>query len=245
MKMRLHFERSTLPVDELSLIDQLNQAFTDLTGPFPVSKVVCVERFLMAVCLAEKFCRNSGEIRLFHSWLNDFETCSNRQPYEVELGTSGTPLRSASCLASNPELTLLTSDFDRDPRRSSSIRMRTLPIPLKTQELGRAFGWVVGGFLFGANILFKWCLSGCLMISAVVALADLGAKGKLLIYALVLPWKDDQAAGWSEHHRVIEQQSVSGCLRKPYQTSPYCITGDYNSIYAKWTPLWHQENWKR
>lgn len=65
----------------------------------------------------------------------------------------------------------------------------------------------------------------------VAALVNLGEFGELIVYGTVLPWKDDrQIPGWSEHHRVIEQQSAEWLeLRKRFPNIPICIAGDFNS----------------
>jgi exonuclease III len=65
----------------------------------------------------------------------------------------------------------------------------------------------------------------------VTALIDLGSVGPMLVYGTVLPWKGDRTKfDWSEHHRVIAEQSAEWLkLRALYPNAAHCVAGDYNS----------------
>lgn len=233
-EMRLHFEKVPLPVDELSLIDQLNQAFFDLTGqPLSSLEVVCVERFahggMSSGKVSPEFWRNTAIPQLAERFRD------MQQQATLRIGTWNVWYAFEKRLPALQEVTrinpadiwILTETHDDLVPFGCENVVHSTPRPKNWSGIRVGSRWV--------SIWSKYPLQAVPVELSdekrtVVALADLGAKGKLLIYGTVLPWKDDQAAGWSEHHRVIEQQSVEWLmLRKAYPDIPLCIAGDYNS----------------
>lgn len=65
----------------------------------------------------------------------------------------------------------------------------------------------------------------------VIALIDAGARGQVLVYGTVLPWKGDRGKfNWSEHHTVVPQQCNEWReLRQRYPDAALCVAGDYNT----------------
>ena len=63
------------------------------------------------------------------------------------------------------------------------------------------------------------------------ALLDLGPGRQLLVYGTVLPWKGDRAKfDWSEHHRVISEQSAEWrALAAAHPDTALCVAGDFNT----------------
>lgn len=64
-----------------------------------------------------------------------------------------------------------------------------------------------------------------------VALLDVGKNLNLIVYGTVLPWWGDRGIfDWSEHHRVVTEQSSEWLeLRKQNPNAAICVAGDYNT----------------
>lgn len=220
----------------MSLIHQLHQAFLEIVGqPLTSSDdVIFVERFahggMSSGTVAPQFWRDT----ILPQLIERFQ--SGRQIASLRIGTWNVWYAFEDRLPALREVTqnnpadiwILTETHDNLVPYGCEHVVHSEPRPKNWSGIRPGSRWVSIWSKFPLQRLPFHLADG---ERTVLAQADLGPQGKLIIYGTVLPWKDDRKIpGWSEHHRVIEQQSAEWLsLHQTYPGISLCIAGDYNS----------------
>lgn len=234
-EMLLHFEREPMPSSEGDLLEKLDEAFLLITGHSLTNTdgLVFVEKLshggMSSGQIDPEFWRNT----IFPLLVDRFR--SSRQKMSLRIGTWNVwyafenrlpGIRSV--LEENPaDIWVLTETHDDLIPSGCDHVVHSQPRPKNWSGIRAGSRWT--------SIWSKYPLEPLPFDLAddkrtAVAMVDLGDKGKLIVYATVMPWKDDQVPGWSEHHRVINEQiNEWEKIHAAFPGVPICIAGDYNS----------------